>query len=357
MTMQRSPDPYRLLGVGRDATTREIKAAHRRLAKRFHPDAPQADEGAFLSVQGAYELLSDPLRRTEWDRSHAPGPVRADEALRGARSRDQDRPGRAGTTAGTTTGSERAARSGRRGEAPPRTARPAASPASGAARAARGTAPGPGAAPDPDPFSRSSGAAWSSASRAYFRRASADMPSGAANPNTPRWTTPLGGTPPPRYAPAGGPPPAEAGDRRAPRHPDAVVPHDPAPAWPNLIQRAESGLMAALPLVALTAYAGFNRFGPRGAEVAAVIALIGFWAGLMARPRAAWLGAWGAVGALLGLGVFVLLGALLPAETPVIVSFLVLVITIAGAYAVAMVLALRDWPVRRPWLPAPGGPA
>lgn len=343
MTMQRSPDPYRVLGVGRDAGAREIKAAHRRLAKRFHPDAPQADETAFLSVQGAYELLSDPLRRTEWDRSHAPGPVRAD-ATREARSRGQERPGRAGTTAGS-------ARNSRRGEASPRTARPAASPASGAGRPAAGTSPGPGAPPDPDPFSRSSGAAWSSASRAYFRRASADMPSGAANPNTPRWTTPLGGTPPPRYAAPPPEPGARAGTNEPPARSAAVVSHDPAsPDWPNLIQRAESGLMASLPLVAVAAFAGFNRFGPGGAEVAALVALVGFWAMFMVRPRAAWLGTWGAVGALLGLGAFVLLGALLPPETPVIIAFLVFVLVVGGAYLAAILLARRDWPVRRPWL-------
>src|SRR3972149_2637501 len=75
VTMQRIPDPYRVLGVGRDATTAEIKAAHRRLAKRFHPDTAAADEPVFLAVQGAYELLKDPLRRAEWDRQHAPGPL------------------------------------------------------------------------------------------------------------------------------------------------------------------------------------------------------------------------------------------------------------------------------------------
>ena len=113
--------------------------------------------------------------------------------------------------------------------------------------------------------------------------------------------------------------------------------------------------MAALPLVALTAFAGFDRFGPRGAEVAAIVALLGFWAMFTARPRGAWLGTWGAVGALFGLGAFVLLGVLLPAETPVIVSFIVLTSSVGGAYAAAIVLALHDWPVRRPWLSAAGG--
>ncbi|MGH2406587.1 MAG: J domain-containing protein, partial [Candidatus Limnocylindrales bacterium] len=200
--MQRISDPYHVLGVGRDATSAEVKAAHRRLAKRLHPDGPQADPNAFLSVQDAYELLSDPLRRTEWDRTHAPGPVRAGESPRSGgratRARATERPSRpaagpasrppvhrdtdhAARAGATTPGAASADSAGPRPR--PHTARPLDA----------------AAGPDPDPFSRSSGAAWSSASRAFFRRASADMPSGAAHPNTPRWTTPLGGTPPPRY--------------------------------------------------------------------------------------------------------------------------------------------------------------
>ena len=41
--MQRVRDPYRVLGLGREATVAEVRAAHRRLAKRYHPDAPDAD--------------------------------------------------------------------------------------------------------------------------------------------------------------------------------------------------------------------------------------------------------------------------------------------------------------------------
>ena len=70
-------DPYRTLGILRGADPDEIKAAHRRLAKRFHPDGSMGDEQRFLAVQEAYQLLSDPLRRREWDRQHAPGPLSA----------------------------------------------------------------------------------------------------------------------------------------------------------------------------------------------------------------------------------------------------------------------------------------
>src|SRR3972149_1544924 len=173
-TMQRIPDPYRVLGVGCDATTAEIKAAHRRLVKRFHPDTAAADDPVFLAVQGAYELLKDPLRRAEWDRKHAPGPVRAGETT-SRRSPLRKRP--------TEPKPSEPARPAQGPKAPPWT------------EPGRRTAP----APDPDSSGRPSGAAWSSAARAYFRRASADMPSGAANPNTPRWTTPVGAAPKPRY--------------------------------------------------------------------------------------------------------------------------------------------------------------
>lgn len=61
----------------RSADTDQIKAAHRRLVKRFHPDSGTGDPGRFLAIQEAYQLLTDPLRRSEWDRRHAPGPVSA----------------------------------------------------------------------------------------------------------------------------------------------------------------------------------------------------------------------------------------------------------------------------------------
>jgi curved DNA-binding protein CbpA len=53
-------DPYRILGLPRDATLDEVKAAYRRLAKQSHPDS--AGEKAlprFLAIQAAYELLTE----------------------------------------------------------------------------------------------------------------------------------------------------------------------------------------------------------------------------------------------------------------------------------------------------------
>ena len=63
---------YDTLGVAKDASTEDIKAAYRRLAQRYHPDKNQGEAAAgaaamFLDVQKAYEVLSDPERRAQYD--------------------------------------------------------------------------------------------------------------------------------------------------------------------------------------------------------------------------------------------------------------------------------------------------
>jgi curved DNA-binding protein CbpA len=282
MGMQRVPDPYRELGLQRAATEVQIKAAHRRLAKRYHPDAPEGNTIRFLAIQEAYLLLSDPLKRRDWDARHAPGPVRAaDSAKRpprprqgaadgrwtredtvpgGARpkapaagtKRPTARPGTSeppqrepgaeagdaawsasgrdpstrtyrwsasnvpwwedftpkgqpgagagapggakaeGATSGTAAASGTAAKGGttaKGGSAPRAGAQPSSAPN---AKADASTEPAPTAGTpaagkseqgprqgvaDFDVYNRSSGAAWSSAARRYFRKASADLPS------------------------------------------------------------------------------------------------------------------------------------------------------------------------------------
>ena len=60
---------YDILGVSRDATPDEIRAAYRRLAKQYHPDInsdPQANE-RFLAIQQAYETLINPDARARYD--------------------------------------------------------------------------------------------------------------------------------------------------------------------------------------------------------------------------------------------------------------------------------------------------
>ena len=68
-------DPYAVLGVARGATPSQVARAHRRLAKRFHPDLHPGEEltERMRRVNEAWRLLSNPARRAEWDASHPEG--------------------------------------------------------------------------------------------------------------------------------------------------------------------------------------------------------------------------------------------------------------------------------------------
>src|SRR2546426_5009158 len=68
-------DLYEVLGVKPTASLDAIKRAYRRLVKRYHPDVNKA-RGAkemFLEVKEAYEVLSNPLLRREYDERTVPG--------------------------------------------------------------------------------------------------------------------------------------------------------------------------------------------------------------------------------------------------------------------------------------------
>jgi len=192
--MAAAHDPYRALGVPRGASAAEIKKAHRLLAKRYHPDAAKGDGKRFLVVQEAYRVLSDPLLRREWDARHAPGPIRATAKAPTKRPQpNATRPARrtkapeAETPAGGPAGARpRSTRSytwsasevpwweeGLRREGAKRPARRRAAGAAGATEPAEERP----AAPDFEVYNRSSGAAWSMAARAYFRKSDADLPS------------------------------------------------------------------------------------------------------------------------------------------------------------------------------------
>jgi molecular chaperone DnaJ len=63
-------DLYRELGVSKDASAEEIKRAYRKLARQYHPDRNPGDAAAedrFKRVQHAYDTLSDPDKRKEYD--------------------------------------------------------------------------------------------------------------------------------------------------------------------------------------------------------------------------------------------------------------------------------------------------
>lgn len=62
-------DPYRVLGVPRDASLLEIARARRRLAKRYHPDVAKGEAASeeMLRINAAWDVLSNPTARASWD--------------------------------------------------------------------------------------------------------------------------------------------------------------------------------------------------------------------------------------------------------------------------------------------------
>ncbi len=68
--LQNFRDYYEILGVPRDATNEEIKQVFRRLARQYHPDLNPGNKQAeekFKDVGEAYEVLSDPSKRAQYD--------------------------------------------------------------------------------------------------------------------------------------------------------------------------------------------------------------------------------------------------------------------------------------------------
>ena len=65
-------DPYAVLGIARDSSLQQVARAHRRLAKRFHPDLhpDEAVAARMQAVNDAWAILSSPGRRADYDTSH-----------------------------------------------------------------------------------------------------------------------------------------------------------------------------------------------------------------------------------------------------------------------------------------------
>ena len=69
--MATKEDFYKLLNVDRNASDAEIKKSYRSMAMKFHPDRnadnPEAAEAKFKQIKEAYEVLSDPKKRSAYD--------------------------------------------------------------------------------------------------------------------------------------------------------------------------------------------------------------------------------------------------------------------------------------------------
>ncbi|MEN9245159.1 MAG: J domain-containing protein [Thermostichales cyanobacterium SRBZ-1_bins_19] len=68
--MQNFKDYYKILGVSKGADANEIKRAFRKLARQYHPDVNPGNKAAeekFKDINEAYEVLSDPAKRQQYD--------------------------------------------------------------------------------------------------------------------------------------------------------------------------------------------------------------------------------------------------------------------------------------------------
>ena len=89
------PDPYEALGVSKDADLTAIRSSHRKLALKHHPDRikDEADrlkgKDEFQKVQQAYEILSDPEKRSRYDDKVKLAELRREAMMREPPSRPQ----------------------------------------------------------------------------------------------------------------------------------------------------------------------------------------------------------------------------------------------------------------------------
>ncbi len=60
-------DYYKILGIAKNADSKEIKKAYYQLAKKYHPDQPSGDKTKFQEVSEAYEVLGDEKKRQMYD--------------------------------------------------------------------------------------------------------------------------------------------------------------------------------------------------------------------------------------------------------------------------------------------------
>ena len=60
-------DPYKILGIDKNASKEEIKSAYRKLAKDHQPDANGGDDSKFKQINEAYKILTDPAAKAQYE--------------------------------------------------------------------------------------------------------------------------------------------------------------------------------------------------------------------------------------------------------------------------------------------------
>ena len=60
-------DYYKVLGVQKSASDKDVARAYRKLAKQYHPDANPGSEERFKEISAAYEVIGDATKRKEYD--------------------------------------------------------------------------------------------------------------------------------------------------------------------------------------------------------------------------------------------------------------------------------------------------
>ena len=89
-------DYYKILGVSKNADAAEIKKSYRKLVKDLHPDKNSGDkknEEKFKAVSEAYQVVSDPKRRAEYDEAQRYGGMPMGGSHRGSQGRPNGFPG------------------------------------------------------------------------------------------------------------------------------------------------------------------------------------------------------------------------------------------------------------------------